>query len=85
MCFARHSLNHPFTGQNHEKNIIIGGFNREWTREGETSQGKQLETLRVLTMQMEGAENANTISKKCTLQTSLLVSAFNIHKKVVSA
>ena len=58
MCFARHSPKHPFTGRSHEKNIIIGGFNREWTREGETSLGKQSETLRVLTMQMERVENA---------------------------
>ena len=36
-----------------EKNVIIGGFYREWTRNGESSYEKQMENLRIITEQFE--------------------------------
>ena len=38
-----------------EKNVLIGGFYREWTRHGDSSQRRQIESIRILTTQIEKA------------------------------
>ena len=38
-----------------EKNLLIGGFYREWTRNGDNSQARQVESIRIFTAQIEKA------------------------------
>lgn len=40
-----------------EKNLLIGGFYREWSRKGDNSQARQVEALKAFTNQIERAAN----------------------------
>ena len=40
-----------------EKNILIGGFYREWTKNGDNTQARQVEAIRTFTSQIEKAAN----------------------------